>query len=59
VEGYQAELNRMIEAKKEHMVVFVQKERDSIIEIWDQMYVAEPERATVEIMYSGQYSLSS
>ncbi|PLW53183.1 hypothetical protein PCANC_09770 [Puccinia coronata f. sp. avenae] len=56
VEGYQAELNRMIEAKKEHMVVFVQKERDSIIEIWDQMYVAEPERATVEIMYSEDYS---
>ncbi|KAA1064578.1 hypothetical protein PGT21_008445 [Puccinia graminis f. sp. tritici] len=56
VEGYEAELKRMIEAKKEHMVLFVQKERDSIIELWDQMYVAENERANVSIMYSDDYS---
>jgi len=56
VEGYQAELKRMIEAKKEHMVLFVQKERDSIIELWDQMYVSEQERASVAIMYSEDYS---
>ncbi|OAV89296.1 hypothetical protein PTTG_28741 [Puccinia triticina 1-1 BBBD Race 1] len=56
VEGYEAELKRMVEAKKEHMVLFVQKERDSIIELWDQMYVAENERANVSIMYSDDYS---
>lgn len=56
VEGYEAELKRMIEAKKEHMVLFVQKERDSIIALWDQMYVAEQERASHAMMYSEDYS---
>ncbi|MBW0498503.1 hypothetical protein O181_038218 [Austropuccinia psidii MF-1] len=56
VAGYQAELARMIEAKKEHMVIFIQKERDAIKELWDQMFVSEQDRASVQIMNSEDYS---
>ncbi|KAH9822137.1 microtubule associated protein-domain-containing protein [Melampsora americana] len=56
VEAYQSELARMIELRKEHMVQFVDQKRQLIIQLWDQMYVSEEERAEVEIMSSSCFS---
>ncbi|PLW29654.1 hypothetical protein PCASD_20217 [Puccinia coronata f. sp. avenae] len=49
----------MIKAKKEHMAVFVQKERDSIIKIWDQMYVAKPEQDYSEELLTSHEKLKA
>lgn len=56
VEAYQSELARMIELRKEHMVQFVDQKRQLILQLWDQMYVSEEERAEVEIMSSSCFS---
>ncbi|KAI8460563.1 microtubule associated protein-domain-containing protein [Phakopsora pachyrhizi] len=56
IEGYRAEVMRMTKARNEHMVLFVQKERQQIIELWDQLYVCEDDRRALEIMSSEDYS---
>lgn len=49
----------MMEARKEHMVIFVQKEREEIIKLWEQMYVGEEERTGTEMMTSSECTPSS
>ncbi|KAI9606917.1 hypothetical protein H4Q26_006461 [Puccinia striiformis f. sp. tritici PST-130] len=55
LDGYRSELDRMITAKKEHMIVFIQNERDLIVKLWDQLFTPELERNQTSIFSSDNY----
>ncbi|KAI9614098.1 hypothetical protein KEM48_006165 [Puccinia striiformis f. sp. tritici PST-130] len=55
LDGYRSELDRMIAAKKAHMVVFIQTERDLIVQLWDQLFTPELERNQTSIFSSDNY----
>lgn len=51
---YEAELERMQQVKAENMAMFIQREREDIINLWDELYYSEDERASFDLLHCGE-----
>lgn len=51
---YEAELARMLQVKADNMAIFIHREREDIIALWDALFYSDAERATFSPMESGQ-----
>jgi protein regulator of cytokinesis 1 len=57
IEAYKAELARMHQVKAENMVIFIAKEREEIVALWDALFFSDAERANFPLMESGRPGL--
>jgi hypothetical protein len=42
----------MLVVKAENMVLFIQREREDILRLWDELYIGEEERADCMLMHA-------
>jgi protein regulator of cytokinesis 1 len=56
IREYEAELERMLELKREGMSVFVENARGEIAKLWDELLVGEEERGDFTPYFDGEYS---
>ena len=59
VREYEAELERMLELKRERMSAFVENARGEITKLWDELLVGEEERGDFTAYFDGEHSESS
>ncbi|GAA5992205.1 hypothetical protein JCM10908_001819 [Rhodotorula pacifica] len=52
VNAYQAELARMLALKRTNMSAFIQRERETMTELWDRLYTSYPQRLVEFPAYS-------
>ena len=55
VREYEAELERMLELKRERMSAFVENARSEIAKLWDELLIGEEERADFAPYFDGGY----
>ena len=55
VQRYEEELERMLELKRERMGTFVENAREEIIRLWDELMVAEDEKADFAPFVDGMF----
>jgi len=56
IREYEAELERMLELKRERMSAFVENARGEIAKLWDELLVSEEERGDFTPYYDGERS---
>ena len=59
VREYEAELERMLELKRERMSTFVENARGEITKLWDELLVSEEEQGDFTAYFDGEHSESS
>jgi protein regulator of cytokinesis 1 len=59
IREYEAELERMLELKRERMSAFVENARGEIAKLWDELLVSEDERGVFTSYFDGEQSESS
>jgi Ase1/PRC1/MAP65 family protein len=59
IREYEAELERMLELKRERMSAFVDNARGEIAKLWDELLVSEEERGDFTPYFDGEHSESS
>jgi len=59
IREYEAELERMLELKRERMSAFVENARNEIAKLWDELLVSEEEQGDFTPYFDGEYSESS
>jgi protein regulator of cytokinesis 1 len=59
IREYEAELERMLELKRERMSAFVENARNEISKLWDELLIGEEERADFLPYFDGEHSGSS
>jgi protein regulator of cytokinesis 1 len=59
IREYEAELERMLELKRERMSAFVENARGEIAKLWDELLVGEEERGEFMPYFDGEHSESS
>jgi protein regulator of cytokinesis 1 len=52
---YNAELARMLEVKAENMAIFIHREREEIISLWDGLFYSDEQRAHFSLIDSGMF----
>ena len=57
IEAYKAELARMLQVKADNMIIFIGKEREEIMALWDALFFSHEERANFPLMESGSPSM--
>jgi len=55
IREYEAELERMLELKRERMSAFVENARSEISKLWDELLIGEEERADFTPYFDGEY----
>lgn len=55
IREYEAELERMLELKRERMSTFVENARGEIAKLWDELLIGEEERAEFMPYFDGEY----
>lgn len=53
IAAYKAELARMLQVKANNMAIFIAREREEIVAMWDTLFLSEAERANFPLMDSG------
>lgn len=56
IREYEAELERMLELKRERMSAFVENARGEIAKLWDELLVGEEERGDFMPYFDGEHS---
>jgi Ase1/PRC1/MAP65 family protein len=56
IREYEAELERMLELKRERMSAFVENARSEISKLWDELLIGEEERADFSPYFDGERS---
>ena len=59
IREYEAELERMLELKRERMSAFVENARGEISKLWDELLVGAEERGDFAPYFDGEHSSSS
>jgi protein regulator of cytokinesis 1 len=59
IREYEAELERMLELKRERMSTFVENARGEIAKLWDELLFSEEERGDFTPYFDGEHSESS
>ena len=59
IREYEAELERMLELKRERMSAFVENARCEIAKLWDELLIGEEQRGDFTPYFDGEYSGSS
>ena len=55
IQAYEAELDRMLELKRERMSTFIENARAEIIKLWDDLMVGEEERRDFAPFADGEW----
>ncbi len=55
IREYEAELERMLELKRERMSAFVENARGEIVKLWDELLVSEEERGNFTPYFDGKH----
>lgn len=59
IREYEAELERMLELKRERMSAFVENARSEIAKLWDELLISEEEQGDFTPYFDGEHSESS
>lgn len=49
----------MLQVKADNMAIFIQREREDIVSLWDALYYADEERARFHVIASGEYHFAT
>jgi protein regulator of cytokinesis 1 len=58
IREYEEELERMLELKRERMGAFVESAREEIVKLWDDLMIAEDERADFAPFADGRFKFA-
>ena len=54
IAAYRAELDRMLQIKADNMVIFIAREREDIMALWDALFYADDQKAQCTLFESGK-----
>ena len=54
IAAYRAELDRMLQIKADNMVIFIAREREDIMALWDALFYADEQRTQFTLFESGE-----
>ena len=54
IAAYRAELDRMLQIKADNMVIFIAREREDIMALWDALFYVDDQKAQFTLFESGE-----